>query len=249
MSSDKTIRLDLLVVGQGLAATQKLAQSLIMAGEILVEDCPITKSGTKVPIASNIRLRTVRSRFVGRGGDKIDPLFDAFCVNLEDRVTIDVGASTGGFTDAMLQRGARLVYAVDVGTAQLAEKLRQDKRVHVYEKTHAKQLPELLFPEPPTLATIDVSFTSLVRVLEPVKMVLQGEQEILCLVKPQFELDASEVEDGGLVRDLELHRKAIRKVKDFAKEIGLDTVAELPAATKGNKKGNQEYFLHLKPVR
>lgn len=245
MSNKKSARLDTLLVERGLAENLRQAQALIMTGDILVNDVPVTKPGSSVDLQSTIRLRKILSQFVGRGGDKIDPLFDAFGISLVNRVAIDIGASTGGFTDSMLQRSARLVYAVDVGTAQLAEKLRQDPRVVVLEKTHAKDLPQIVFPEAPSFATIDVSFTSLRRVLEPVCDVLSDSAELLCLVKPQFELEHDEVEKGGLVQDVKLHQKAIDAVKEFAESIGLVVKGELPAAVKGSKKGNQEYFLYL----
>lgn len=241
----KSARLDTLLVERGLAEDLRQAQALIMTGDVLVSDVPVTKPGARVALQSTIRLRKSIAQFVGRGGDKIDPLFDSFNISLIDRVAIDVGASTGGFTDSMLQRGARLVYAVDVGTAQLAEKLRQDDRVVVLEKTHAKELPQLKFAEVPTFATIDVSFISLRRVLEPVCAVLSSDAALLCLVKPQFELEQNDVAAGGIVRDLQLHQKAIDSVKEFAMDLGLRILGELPAAMKGNKKGNQEYFLYL----
>lgn len=245
MGSKKSARLDNLLVERGLAEDLRQAQALIMTGDVLVNDVPVTKSGSLIDLSSSVRLRKSVSQFVGRGGDKIDPLFDAFNISLVNRVAIDVGASTGGFTDCMLQRFAKKVYAVDVGTAQLAEKLRQDPRVVVLEKTHAKDLSQIEFPEPPSFATIDVSFTSLRRVLEPVCAVLSESAELLCLVKPQFELEQDEVGKGGVVNELQLQQKAIDLVKQHAESLGLIVKGELPAALKGNKKGNQEYFLYL----
>ena len=220
-----------------------------MSGNVLVDDVPVDKVGSKVPVNAAIRIRGSQSKFVGRGGDKIEAAFEHFSIALEAIVAIDVGASTGGFTDCMLQRGAAKVYAVDVGYNQLDTRLRNDPRVVVLEKTHAGQmLPEHFLPRP-TFATIDVSFIGLRKVLEPVANVLEENAAIIALVKPQFELGPEHVGKGGVVKEETLHQKAIALVESAAIQIGLETCGSMPSPLRGEKKGNQEYFLHLKKGR
>lgn len=240
------IRLDQLLVARQLAATREKAQAMILAGLVLVNDEPRDKPGEKYSEEVAIRLREELSRFVGRGGDKIDPLFDHFQVNLMDAVAIDVGASTGGFTDAMLQRGAKKVYAVDVGYNQLDHKLRQDPRVVVMEKTHAKDLSPAMFEPLPSFCTMDVSFISVRKILQPVLSILAPEAELLILVKPQFELGREHIGKGGVVKDEGLQHEAVRLVAEEAARLGARHSGDMPAALRGGKKGNQEYFLFLR---
>lgn len=248
---EKTLRcrIDEALVDAGLAPNLQKARALILAGEVLVDNRPVDKVGTRICSDSVIRLRNEVSRFVGRGGDKIDPVFDHFGISLQDRIAIDIGASTGGFTDAMLQRGAQLVYAVDVGYNQLDLKLRKDSRVRVMEKVNARELSPTQFVPAPTFATLDLSFISLRKVLQPLLKVLKSPLDsscgILALVKPQFELERELVEAGGVVTNAESQRQAISLVVEFACELGLNFVGECPAALTGQKKGNQEYFIYL----
>ena len=217
-----------------------------MSGNVLVNDVPIDKAGTKIPLNAAIRIRGSQSQFVGRGGDKINAAFEHFDILLQDVVALDVGASTGGFTDCMLQRGAAKVYAVDVGYNQLDPRLRSDPRVVVMEKTHAAELTTELFSPLPAFATIDVSFIGLRKVLEPVSRVLVEGAAIVALVKPQFELGPEHVGKGGVVKDEALHRQAIALVEEAALQLGLLPSGNVPSPLKGEKKGNQEYFVYLK---
>lgn len=239
-------RLDKLLVARGLAPSEEKAQALILTGDVLVANVPITKSGTMIDDRVEIRIRGERSRFVGRGGDKLESVFKAFDVQISGKVVIDVGSSTGGFTDCVLQRGAALVYAVDVGTNQLDYKLRVDARVVVMEQTHVKDLRREMFTPTPQLAVVDVSFISLAKILDYVVQLLEPQSEIICLVKPQFELDAELVEQGGVVRNPEHQQLAVQNVLTRARELGLAELGVVPSELKGEKSGNQEYFLWLK---
>ena len=238
-------RLDLLLVSRGLADTRQKAQALILTGDVLVNDVPVDKPGSKVPLDAAIRLRGSTSQFVGRGGDKISSAFDSFQISLEGIIALDVGASTGGFTDCMLQRGAKKVYAVDVGYNQLVDSLRRDERVVVMEKMNARYLDPSDFPIKPVLATVDVSFISVRKLLEPILSVLARPASLLILVKPQFELEPEYVGKGGVVKDPKHEQLAVQLVSDAAQSLGCNICAAVPSALKGNKKGNQEHFLFL----
>ncbi len=241
------VRLDKLLVDRALAPSREKAEAYIMAGVVLVNDQPQTKAGIKLDPQVEIRLTYVPGKFVGRGGDKIDSVFDHFKLDLTACIALDVGASTGGFTDSMLQRGAERVYAVDVGYNQLALGLRQDPRVVVHEKTNAKDLKPEMFNPRPNFATIDVSFIGLRKVLAPVAAVLQAPFQILALVKPQFELEPEAIGKGGVVREQSEQQRAVNLVKDFSTQhLKLDLLGDLPAPIRGEKKGNQEYFILLK---
>lgn len=247
MSSSKE-RLDQILVTRGLVATRHKAQSLIMRGAVLVDERPQTKPGIKINIDSEIRVRHEEMRYVSRGGDKIEHAFNFFHSKLEDVVAIDVGASTGGFTDCMLQRGAKLVYAVDVGTNQLDFRLRSDRRVVVMEKIHARDLLLEMFPEQPTFATIDVSFIALKKILPQVISVLKKPADVICLVKPQFEVGREHVGSGGLVKDEKVALASVHAVADFSRTIGAQVLGMTPSVLRGEKSGNQEYFLSLRVI-
>ena len=191
-----------------------------------------------------MRLRGPLPRFVGRGGEKLEGALDSFHLNVEGKVAIDIGASTGGFTDCLLQHGARAVYAVDVGYNQLDQKLRRDSRVRVMEKTHAKDLSPEMFDPRPHLAVMDVSFISLRKVLDPVMAVLEAPWELVALVKPQFELGREYVERGGVVNDVAHQRLAVQLVADYLVEKGARVLGDCPSPIRGGKKGNQEYFVY-----
>lgn len=240
------LRLDQLLVQRNLASTREKAQALILTGNVLVNDEPKDKPGEKYPENVEIRLRGEISRFVGRGGEKIDAIFDHFQISLEQVVAIDIGASTGGFTDAMLQRGASKVYAVDVGYNQLDHRLRVDPRVVVMEKTHVKDITPTMFDPPPVFATFDLSFIGVRKVLQFVAAVLAPSAELLILVKPQFELEREHIGKGGVVKDEALHRQAIDAVSEEGRRLGFTVLGDTPAAIKGGKKGNQEYFVYLR---
>ncbi len=241
-------RLDVILVEKNLAISREKAQALILTGNVLIDDKPADKVGVKYDDDKiNLRIRGIASKYVSRGGDKIEPAFDFFKINLTDAVTLDLGASTGGFTDCMLQRGAKKVYAVDVGTNQLDLKLRKDERVVVYEKTHAKALETLELNPKPQFATIDVSFIGLRNVLQYVVNVLAEENlGILALIKPQFELGPEYLSKGGVVRDEKDQLLAVQLVTDYAIELGLYCSKSFACPLRGEKSGNQEYFVLIK---
>lgn len=238
-------RLDILLVEKGFCSTRQKSQALIFSGNVLVNNIPVDKAGALVRTEDIIRIRGEQSRFVSRGGDKIDPAFDFYHIDIKDQVALDLGASTGGFTDCMLQRGARKVYAVDVGYNQLDYKLRVDSRVVVMEKTHAKDLANINFEPKPQFVTIDVSFIGIRKVLPYVVNITTFPQRILALIKPQFELGPEYVAEGGVVRKPADQLLAVKLVREYATSLGLYAGVEFPSPLKGEKRGNQEYFLYL----
>ena len=237
------VRLDRLLVDAGLVESREKATRLILAGEVLVDGQRADKAGTLVPADADIELRG-RSPFVSRGGEKLAHALQHFTVVAKSRVCIDVGSSTGGFTDCLLQRGATRVFAVDVGTAQLDAKLRKDPRVVVMEQTNARVLDPRVFDEQPTLAVIDVSFISLEKILPAVFGVLAPRSEIVALVKPQFEVGRQHVGKGGVVRDPAQHRAAVQRLARYAVLRGWHVLSVTASPLRG-PKGNREFFLHL----
>jgi 23S rRNA (cytidine1920-2'-O)/16S rRNA (cytidine1409-2'-O)-methyltransferase len=236
------VRLDRLLVERGLAPSRERAQRLVMAGDVIVDDHVVSKPGTEVDDAAVVRLRAAPSPYASRGGEKLAGALDAFGVDPSGRVVVDVGASTGGFTDVGLRRGARRVFAVDVGYGQLAWALRQDPRVAVLDRTNARRLTPELFPEPPDLAVVDVSFISLALVLPAVARVLAPRADVVALVKPQFEVGKGEVGKGGVVRDAAKRAEVVRRVRDTMVELGLTLRGEAESVLPG-PKGNREIFL------
>jgi len=215
-----------------------------MTGDVLVGDRPITKPGAEVPADAEVRLRTADSPYVSRGGEKLAGALDAFGLEVRDLVAFDVGASTGGFTDCLLQRGARRVIALDVGYGQLAWKLRHDPRVVVIERTNARHLTPAMLPEAPDLAVVDVSFISLATVLPAVAGVLAPRGTIVALVKPQFEVGRGRVGKGGVVRDPAQRAEAVAGVRTAAEQLGLAVRGEAESVLPG-PKGNREVFIWL----
>jgi 23S rRNA (cytidine1920-2'-O)/16S rRNA (cytidine1409-2'-O)-methyltransferase len=244
MSGKPKARLDVLVAERGLAESQTRAAALILAGSILVNGQAASKPGQAVAAEARLELRATLP-YVSRGGIKLAGALDHFALQVRGRTALDVGASTGGFTDCLLQRGAAKVYAVDVGKGLLHWKLRQDPRVKVLEEINARYLDSALVPEPVDLATVDVSFISLDKILPPVSRLLQPRGFILALVKPQFEVGKGEVGKGGVVRDAEKQKQAVERIAEFARSLGLEAQGLAPAQIKG-PKGNQEYFLYLR---
>jgi len=242
-------RLDKILLERGMLLSRELAQSLIIRGDVLVNNTPVTKPGQATSEDAEIRIRGELPKYVSRGGDKLEGALIDLSIELNGEVVLDVGASTGGFTDCVLQHGASFVYAVDVGKAQLAEKLRQDPRVKSIEELHAKDLKSELFSQPINLAVIDVSFIGLRKVLPYVVRVLTPPFRILALVKPQFELGPEFVEAGGVVSDESLQLEAVAVVADFVKTLDCKVIAQTPSKLKGAKKGNQEYFVLISDVR
>jgi 23S rRNA (cytidine1920-2'-O)/16S rRNA (cytidine1409-2'-O)-methyltransferase len=236
-------RADVLLVERGLAESRQRAQALIMAGVVSSAGKRIDKPGQLIPAEAELAVAQPL-RYVSRGGLKLEAALQAFDVDVRGKVAIDVGASTGGFTDCLLQHGAARVYAVDVGHGQLDWRLRQDPRVVNIERQNVRYISAELIPERLSLATIDVSFISLTLALPPVLPLLSGAADIIALVKPQFELTAADV-PKGVVRDEAKRREALEKIKGFAAASGLEVLAEMESPLSG-PKGNREFLLHLR---
>jgi 23S rRNA (cytidine1920-2'-O)/16S rRNA (cytidine1409-2'-O)-methyltransferase len=235
-------RLDLTLVERGLAPTREKARALILAGDVLIDGNVEARAGALVAPETDVAVAKP-ARFVSRGGEKLDHALEHFALDVSGRVAMDVGASTGGFTDCMLQRGASKVYAVDVGYGQLDSRLRADARVVVMERTNARDLTSL--PERPSLATVDASFISLTKVLPAVVALLAPGADIVALVKPQFEAERGEVDRRGVVRDPLVRAAAVGRVAWWCVNHGLRVrgVALSPLA---GPKGNRELFLWLR---
>jgi len=235
-------RLDALLLERGLAESREQAQVAVMAGDVLVDDRPAIGPGSLVDEAASVRL-VEPSRYVSRGGEKLEHALDAFAVDVVGAVAADVGASTGGFTDCLLQRGAARVYAVDVGRGQLDAKLRSDPRVVVMDGVNARHLEAL--PEPLDLATVDVAFISLRQVLPAVRRLLRPDGRIVALFKPQFEAEKAEVSRGGVVRDPQLHARLIGRFAAWCVKHGF-RVRGLTASPLLGPAGNREFFFDLR---
>nr|WP_238339463.1 TlyA family RNA methyltransferase [Candidatus Manganitrophus noduliformans] len=238
-------RLDLLLQSRGLAESRERARSLILSGSVLVDGKKIEKAGAQVKEDAEIVLLGPVSPYVSRGGIKLEGALNAFHLDPSGKVVIDVGASTGGFTDCLLQRGAARVYAVDVGYGQLAWRLRQDPRVIVLERRNIRTLPPESVPEPVDLATIDVSFISLEKVIPAVIPFLKTRGEIVALVKPQFEVGKGEVGRGGIVRSSEKHRSVLDRIYSQAAGWGLQVGGSIPSPILG-QKGNAEFLVYFR---
>lgn len=234
-------RLDVLLVERELTETRARAQALILAGEVQVNGQMVDKAGTPVAEDAEIHIREPL-KYVSRGGFKLEGALDAFRIDPGGQVCADVGASTGGFTDCLLQRGAARVYAIDVGYGQLAWKLRNDPRVVIMDRVNIRHLEAL--PEPIDLATIDASFISLTLVLPAVKKLLQAHGQAVALVKPQFEAGRAEVGKGGIVRDPQIHRTVIGKIAQYAINEGW-RVRGIARSSLVGADGNVEFFVHL----
>lgn len=233
MCGSSRVRLDVLLVERGLFPTRARAQAAILAGLVRVDGRPARKAGEAVRPDARVEVLADPVPYASRGGLKLAHALDRFGVDPAGRVAIDVGASTGGFTDVLLRRGARRVYAVDVGYGQLAWSLRQDPRVVVMERTHILRLERESLPEPPDLATVDVSFISLRKVLPKVDRLLDPPGEILALVKPQFEAGRAQVGKGGVVRDPEVHCRVLEEVAQAAQQVGLGVWGITPSPILG----------------
>lgn len=237
------VRLDVALVERGLAETREKAARLILAGAVTVDGERVDKAGAMVAPAARLEV-AARQRFVSRGGDKLAHALEALELTPKGRICLDVGASTGGFTHCLLERGAARVYAVDVGQGQLDARLRADGRVVVMEKTNARQLSVHAFPDAPDLATVDVSFISLEKVLPSVFGILAAQGEAVVLVKPQFEVGKGMVGKGGVVRDAAHHRGVVARLARFAVLHGWHVRGVTASPLKG-PKGNREFFLRL----
>jgi 23S rRNA (cytidine1920-2'-O)/16S rRNA (cytidine1409-2'-O)-methyltransferase len=238
-------RLDAELVTRGLAKTRAKAQGLILAGRVLLAGKVVTKCGSFVGSDQEISVSPSPRPFVSRGGDKLAGALTDLGVSVSGTVAMDVGASTGGFTDCLLQRGASQVYAVDVGESLLDDSLRRDPRVVVREKVNFRYASPDLLPRKVSLATVDVSFISLRHILLPLRAFLLPGACVLALVKPQFEAGKGSVGKGGVVRDEEERRRAVRDIGEFARDAGFSVAGEAESRVKG-PKGNREVFLLLK---
>lgn len=240
----KRERVDVLLVTRGLCDTREQAKRLVMAGEVRSGDRVVDKPSTKLAEDAPLEVKE-KPRFVGRGGLKIEGALDHFGVSPEGLVCLDVGASTGGFTDCLLQRGAVRVHAVDVGTNQLVWKLRQDPRVVVREKFNARRMVEADLGERVALVVMDVSFISLTKILPAVFGVLDEGGAVICLIKPQFELEREDIGKGGIVRDPELHERAVAKIRNFVGgEMGREWRGVMESPITGTD-GNKEFLAWL----
>lgn len=244
MAAPPKKRLDVLVFDKGLATSRQKASALIMSGNILVNNFPMDKPGSMVPADAEITNKGSDLPFVSRGGYKIEEAISTLGIDVTGMTCLDVGASTGGFTDCLLQHGAGRVYAIDVGYGQLDWKLRKDPRVVVIERTNIRYAPPELFPEPFDLISIDVSFISLKIVIPAVKPFLKSNGKILALIKPQFEVGKNQVGKGGVVRDPVLHQSVIEQLTDFFSHEGFEIGPVIPSPILG-PKGNKEFIIYL----
>ncbi len=242
-TSKKRMRLDELLVRQGIAETRSKARGMILAGEVLVDDSPVTKAGTQVTHHAAIRIRN-KKRYVSRGGDKLAGALDCLGLDVTGKRILDIGASTGGFVDCLLSRGAHEVVACDVGYGQLAWKLQCDSRVHMMERTNARNLTADQLPWSPDLITCDVSFISLRLLLEPIKTILPARALALLMVKPQFEVGRELVGKGGVVRERELRVKAVHDIVEAYVDGGFVPRGIASSLVHG-PAGNRECFVLL----
>ena len=237
-------RLDLLVVERGLADSREKAQAMILAGEVRVNGSRSDKAGMQVATDARIEVSGTSAKYASRGGLKLEGALEDFAVDVSAKTCLDIGASTGGFTDCLLSNGARCVYAVDVTTEQMVWRPQQDPRVKQIKENARNLRPEQI-PEPADLVTVDVSFISVAKVLPAVVAAAGTRAEYLILVKPQFELDRGDVGRGGIVRDAALHARAVERVRTAAEAAGLRVEGVRPSRLIG-AEGNQEFFLHAR---
>lgn len=236
-------RLDLSVVERGLAESREKARALILAGQVLVNGQKADKAGANIDADARIEL-LAQPRYVGRGGLKLEAALDHFGISPARKICLDIGSSTGGFTDCLLQRGAARVYAIDVGTGQLDWKLRNDPRVVVQEQVNARYLTREQVPEPIALAVCDVSFISITMILPVLAGLLAPDAQMVILVKPQFELDRDQVGKGGIIRDPRLHQLACQRVERAVQALGFQADI-IPSPILG-AEGNREFLLHAR---
>ncbi len=239
-------RLDVLLVERGLAESRQKGQAMILAGEVEVDGKRVDKAGLAIAEGSRIEVHSRLQKYASRGGFKLEGALEDFAISAEGKICLDVGASTGGFTDCLLQNGAHRVYAVDVNTDQLAWKLRGDERVKRLQK-NARELSGKDLPEQVELVVADVSFISVNKVLPGAVECAKPGADLLILIKPQFELKREDIGKGGIVRDSSLHERAIDSVKNASALLGLELLGVRPSRLAG-AEGNQEYFLHARKV-
>ncbi|MCX8031499.1 MAG: TlyA family RNA methyltransferase [Thermodesulfovibrionales bacterium] len=240
-------RLDVYLVERGLIESRQKAKSLINSGKVFVNGFPALKAGTLISENAHIELKTLETSYVSRGGYKLEFAIEHFNINVKGKIAMDVGASTGGFTDCLLKYGALKIYCIDVGYGQLAWRLRQDPRVVVIEKTNIRYLKREKIPNDIDIATIDVSFISLTKVVPKVVEFLRQDSEIIALIKPQFEVGKTEVEKGGLVKSEEKRLRAIHFVRKSLENLPLQFQGVVESPIKGSK-GNIEYLIYYKLI-
>lgn len=238
-------RLDVLLVKRGLAESREKAKAVIMAGDVFVDGAREDKAGTMFSEAVGIEVKGQKLRYVSRGGLKLEKAVNEYGLDLNGKTCMDVGSSTGGFTDCMLQNGAKRVYAVDVGTNQLAWKLRNDERVVSMEKTNIRNVTPDDIPEQIDFVSVDVAFISLTKVLVPVRKLMKPEAEAVCLIKPQFEAGREKVGKKGVVRDRDTHLEVVKGILVFICMCGFIPLHLTFSPIKG-PEGNMEYLLHMK---
>lgn len=239
-------RADALLVSRGLCDSREQAKRLILAGEVSTGTTVVAKPSTKLSTDAELSIKE-KPKYVGRGGLKIEGALDTFHIDPTGMTCLDIGASTGGFTDCLLQYGATKVHAVDVGTNQLVWKLRNDPRVVVKEKFNARYMTPADIGDPIDLAVTDVSFISLTKILPPMFSCLKPDGQIVCLIKPQFELNREDISKGGIVRDPELHQRAVDKIHHFVtEELGHTWIEYIDSPIKGTE-GNREFLAWLRP--
>lgn len=253
-------RLDKILVARGLVKSREMARALIMEGKVFVDGEKITKAGTLINETSEIFLKEAGLPYVSRGGLKLEAAINYFNIDVQNKIIMDVGSSTGGFTDCLLQKGTKKVYCIDVGYGQLAWSLRKDPRVVLLERTNIRYLAEILNEQRAKvikqeyedlmkgnidMATVDVSFISLVKVIPAVLKFLKKEGEVLALVKPQFEVGKGQVGKGGIVREEEKRLQSVKDVQKELEQLGLYTTGSFLSPIPG-QKGNREYFLYMK---
>jgi len=243
LDGTRKIRLDRLLFERGFVESRQKGQALILQGSVFVDGRVVDKPGSLVDATASVSVEE-RMPYVSRGGLKLEKAIDAFKVDLDGRVAMDIGASTGGFTDCLLKRGVKKVYAVDVGYGQFDWRLRNDRRVVLFEKTNIRHLEKGAIPEPVDIITIDVSFISLLKVIPVAVDFLAPGGEIIALIKPQFELQRRDIGKGGVVRDVSKRLEAVDRVKKGVELIGLDVKAVFESPVHGSK-GNVEYFIYI----
>ena len=241
-------RLDVLLVQQGLANSRELAKAYIMAGNVYVDGQKEDKAGTKVAVTAKLEVKGNQMKYDSRGGYKLEKAMDVFGIRLDGKICLDIGASTGGFTDCMLQNGASKVYAIDVGYGQFAWKLRNDERVVCLEKTNVRYVTHEQVPDEGDFASIDVSFISLTKVLPAVLGVLGEKGQLVCLIKPQFEAGREKVGKKGVVRDSSVHREVIEMIVEYVRTQSLGILGLDFSPIKG-PEGNIEYLIYLDKSR
>ena len=240
-------RLDVLLVNRGMVESREKAKAVIMTGNVFVNEQREDKAGQKFPVDVYIEIRGKKLKFVSRGGYKLEKALQVFPITLTDLTCMDVGASTGGFTDCMLQNGAKFVYSIDVGTNQLAWKLRQDERVRSMEKTNIRYVTPEDVGEPVDFVSIDVAFISLTKVLEPIWHLMKDGAQMVCLIKPQFEAGREKVGKKGVVRDLAVHKEVMEQVISYAKSLGF-WIRGLDFSPIRGPEGNIEYLLYIQKM-